>query len=150
MTLPYQEAEAGSRAGEQIKKDLRRLGASSVGIMEDFESGDLRVQFVYRGHHVDLRASATGYAAAWKRHNPRGPQTTRDTWEQRAEDKGRKAVYSMLRDWIKGQVTAVETGLLSFETAFAPHFLLGDGRRVIDYLTDERVHPALAAPKGDD
>ena len=38
--------------------------------------------------------------------------------ERRALQKGQIAVYSMLRDWIKGQTVAIETGMLSFETAF--------------------------------
>lgn len=150
MSLPYERAEAGGRAEKQIKYDLQRLGATSVGIMEHFDTGELRVQFTYRGNAIDLRASATGYAEAWKRHHLLGPRTDPDEWEARAQEKGRKAVYSMLRDWIRGQVTAVETGLLNFETAFAPHFLLSDGRRVIDYLTDEQIHPALAAPEHED
>ena len=35
---------------------------------------------------------------------------------------------SILRDWIKGQVTAVECGILSFEAVFMPFMLTADGR----------------------
>ena len=51
------------------------------------------------------------------------------------------AVNSALRDWIKGQVTAIETGILSFEAVFMPHMITNDGRPMI-----ERVTEMLPAP----
>ncbi len=36
-----------------------------------------------------------------------------------------------LRDWIKGQVTAVEVGMLSFNGAFLGQILLGNGETVL-------------------
>ena len=35
-------------------------------------------------------------------------------WGAKALKQGHVAVNSVLRDWIKGQVTAIETGVLSF------------------------------------
>jgi hypothetical protein len=37
-----------------------------------------------------------------------------------------------LRDWIKGSVTAIEAGILSFEAAFLPYMLAADGRPLLD------------------
>jgi hypothetical protein len=42
----------------------------------------------------------------------------------------------MLRDWIKGQVAAIETGILSFESAFLGHIMLPAGDTVL-----ERIEP---------
>jgi len=41
-----------------------------------------------------------------------------------------------LRDWIKGQVTAVECGILSFEAVFMPYMLTIDGRPLIERVTE--------------
>ena len=46
--------------------------------------------------------------------------------------KAKVSVCSVLRDRVKGQTTAVECEVMSFETAFMPHTLPKDGRRVID------------------
>lgn len=44
----------------------------------------------------------------------------------------------MLRDWVKGQTTAVECGIMSFEAAFMPHMLLreraGEARGLAEEL----------------
>ena len=47
----------------------------------------------------------------------------RQEHEQHALQQG----HSILRDWIKGQATAVECGILSFEATFMPHMLASDG-----------------------
>jgi hypothetical protein len=54
------------------------------------------------------------------------------------------AVNSILRDWIKGQITAVECGILSFESVFMPYMLTSDGRPVI-----ERVQELLPRPRSE-
>ena len=46
---------------------------------------------------------------------------------------------SVLRDWIKGQVTAVEVGIVSFEGAFLGQILLGDGRTVLDHAVEGKL-----------
>ncbi|MEH2565366.1 hypothetical protein [Bradyrhizobium sp. AZCC 2289] len=35
-----------------------------------------------------------------------------------------------MRDWLKGQIVAVETGILSFDAVFLPFMLTHDGRTV--------------------
>jgi hypothetical protein len=52
--------------------------------------------------------------------------------QQRAQACGEVAAPSILRDWIKGQVTAVEVGMMPFEHAFMSHILLPTGERLID------------------
>jgi len=42
------------------------------------------------------------------------------------------AVCSLLRDWAKAQVTAVECQLMSCEEVFMPHMLLPDGHRMVE------------------
>ena len=51
------------------------------------------------------------------------------------------AVYSILRDWIRGQVTAIETGILSFEGAFLGQILLSNGQTVLEHATSQKLLP---------
>ncbi len=134
MSLPYENATSGKNALADIQRILKQFGAKSFGSMEDFETGDLLIQFEWRDRKVSLRASAKGYAAAWLRHHPHGPRMklNRFQYEKRALDQGMIAVYSVLRDWIKGQITAIETGILSFEGAFLGQILLPSGRTVLE------------------
>jgi hypothetical protein len=120
MALPYENSTSGKAAIGEVQKILQGFGAQSFGYMEDFETGDLIVQFERRDRKVVMRANAKGYAAAWLRHHPYGARTrgTRAQYEAKALFIGKIAVYSILRDWVKGQVTAIEVGMMTFEGAF--------------------------------
>lgn len=126
---------------EDIQKILQRFGCSSFGHMTDFENGKLLVQFKYKNTPISVEASFKGYAAAWLRENPYGPRKkcSKVEWEKKALEKGNTAVYSILRDWIKGQVTAVECGILSFEGAFLGQILLPSGRTVLQHVEDNKM-----------
>jgi hypothetical protein len=102
--------------------------------MENFDKGEVLVQFEYRGRQVSVKASYKGYAAAWLREHPHSSRSrsSQVEHERKALAIGQIAVYSILRDWIKGQVTAVAVGMLSFEGAFLGQIVLGDGRTVLE------------------
>ena len=53
------------------------------------------------------------------------------------------AVFSILRDWIKGQITAIETGILSFEGAFLGQLMLPSGKTVLEAATESDMLPRL-------
>src|SRR6516165_9003807 len=114
--LLYESATSGKRAILEMGKTLEAIGASGFGCYEEFDKAEVIAQFQWRGRAVMLRASARGYAALWQRRNPytNRMRITKAEYERRALEKGQVAIYSALRDWVKGQVTAVETGLLSF------------------------------------
>ena len=143
MTIPYASASAGVRARDEITKILRRLGCESIGWMDDFEKHEVLLAFKHRGQSVQLSASAKGWAQAWLKANPwnYNRRSTRQDWEQRALKQGHIAVNSVLRDWMKGQVTAIECGILSFEAVFLPHMLTHDGRTVIERLGETDLLP---------
>lgn len=104
--------------------------------MDDFAERAVILAFKHRGRPVQLRASAKGWAAMYLRANPTGPRTmNKAAWETKALDQGFIAVNSILRDWVKGQITAVETGIMSFEAVFFAHMLSADGRPIIDAIT---------------
>lgn len=148
-SLPYENATSGKAAVDDMQKLLRGFGASSFGCMEDFDKGEVIVQFEWRGRRVTIQASSKGYAAAWLRRHPYSfrMRGTRTDHERKALKIGQTAVYSILRDWIKGQVTAVEVGILSFEGAFLGQILLPNGETVLQRVEGAGMLPALPAPQ---
>jgi hypothetical protein len=134
VSLPYADATAGDRALAELQKILGSFGCARFGTMVDQEKGVTIVQFTQGNRVVSLEASWKGYAAAWLKKHPYSYRTrgTRQAHEAKALAQARISVCSILRDWVKGQVTAIECGIMSFEAAFLPHMLLPTGERVID------------------
>lgn len=143
QTVPYESATSGAAARDEITKLLRRFGAESVGFMDDFEANEVLLAFKHRGRQIQLRASAKGWAAMYLRAHPYTSRTrvTVKEHEQRALRQGLIAVNSILRDWVKGQVVAVECGILSFEAVFMPHVLTSDGRPLIERVLEAKMLP---------
>ena len=97
-----------------------------------------------------MSVSAKGWAQMFLKENPwsyRRRGHNKVAWEQRALQQGHIAVNSILRDWIKGQITAVETGIMSFEAVFFAHMLTRDGRSVLEVAAQNNL---LAAPQQED
>ena len=145
MNLPYETATAGDKALVDLQRTLAKFGCQSFGTMTDAERGVTIVQFKWRNRNVSLEASWKGYATSWLKAHPyrytgRGP--TKPEHEQRALKQAQTSVCSVLRDWVKGQITAVECGVMSFEAAFMPHMLLANGQRVIDRVQADNLLPA--------
>lgn len=141
MALPYENATSGNNAINEIQKMLRGFGCNKFGTGEDFSTGELFIQFEHRDRMVMLKASARGYAAAWLKQHPYGPRIkgTRADHEAKALRIGGIAVYSILRDWVKGQVTAVEIGMMTFDAAFLSHILLPSGMSVIEHIQQQKL-----------
>lgn len=152
MSLPYENATSGDKALGEIQKLLRGFGCKKFGSMVDDEEQSLTVQFEYRGKMVSVKASFSGYAMAWlKEHSyTNRMRKTKQEHERQAYDKASVAVYSILRDWIKGQVTAIETGILSFEGAFLGQILLPNGQTVLDYARGQNLLPSLNQDNDDE
>lgn len=150
MPLPYENATSGKAAVDDMRKLLHGFGAASFGVMEDFAAGEVIVQFTWRERRVTVKASAKGYAAAWLRHRPHSPRmrSTRVEHERKALAQAQVSVYSILRDWLKGQLTAVEVEMLSFEGAFLGQILLASGETVLERVTASNLL-ALPAPSSE-
>ncbi len=145
-TIPYASASSGASARDEITKILRRFGCESVGFMDDFADKSVLLAFTHRGRPVQLRASAKGWAQMYLKENPwnqRKRQKQRE-YEDQAVNQGLIAVNSILRDWVKGQITAVECGILQFEAVFLPYMLTSDGRPMLERLREEKLLPAPA------
>jgi hypothetical protein len=141
MSLPYENATSGERALGEIQKLLRGFGCSKFGSMIDDGDGTVLVQFVFRDKPVSVKASTKGYAAAWLKEHPFTSRTrgSKQQHERKALDIASVAVYSILRDWIKGQITAIQTGILSFEGAFLGQILLTSGKTVLEHVEAEKL-----------
>lgn len=137
MSLPYENATSGANALEEIGKILTKFGCARFGTMTDNEAGELLVQFSHRGKDVSVKASYRGYAAAWLKEHPHTSRMkmTKVQHEGRALEQAKISVCSVLRDWIKSQVTLIEVGILTFEGAFLGQILLGDGKTVLDHVS---------------
>lgn len=144
MGIPYETATSGDRALLELQRTLAKFGCESFGTMTDAERGLTIVQFKWRGKTVSLEASWKGYAAAWSKAHPYkySHRKSRQAYDQDALKQGQMSVCSVLRDWVKGQVTAVECGVMSFEAVFMPHMLLPNGQRVIDKVQADNLLPA--------
>lgn len=140
--IPYEGATTGMAARNEITVILRRFGCESIGFMDDYEKHELLLAFRHRGRDVQLKASAKGWAQLWLREHPYSPARSRKSkteHEQGAMRQGAIAINSILRDWVKGQVTAVECGVLSFEAVFMPYMLTSDGRSVLERITEQKL-----------
>lgn len=140
-SLPYASATSGEKALIELQKILASFGCQSFGTMTDAENGETIVQFRLHNQNVSLRASWKGYAAAYIKAMPykSSMHSTRQDYENRIIAQAKISVCSVLRDFIKGQVTYVECGMMSFEAAFLSHMLLPSGERVLDRVQNTKL-----------
>lgn len=143
MSLPYEQATSGRRALDEVQKVLGRFGATRFGVMTDTEKREVIVQFTYRNRDILVRASVAGYAAALLKKSPYSGRMrkSREQYEREAVAQAEISVCSVLRDWIKGQITAIEVGALSFEGAFLGSILLSNGKTVLDTIEAQKLLP---------
>jgi hypothetical protein len=143
MSLPYENATSGNNAIQDVQKILRGFGCQSFGHMLDYSNGELLVQFVHRNRQVSVRANSNGYAAAWLKEHPYTSRMrcTQSEHQAKAKKISEVAVYSILRDWIKGQVMAIETGILSFDAAFLGQIMLPNGKTVLEHVSATKALP---------
>lgn len=144
MSLPYESSTAGDKALGEIQKTLRSFGCNRFGSMVDDGAQEVLLQFTHRGRDVSIKASIRGYANAWLKEHPYSTRMrkTREQHEKEALQVASVAVYSILRDWVKGQITAIETGILSFEGAFLGQIMLPNGTTVLEHAQQQKMLPS--------
>ena len=146
--VPYASATSGAAARDEITKLLRRMGCESVGFMDNFDEKTVLLAFKHRGRAIQFEASARGWAAWFLKENPYSQRMkkTKAQHDAGALEQGLIAVNSILRDWVKGQVTAVECGLMPVEAVFLAHIVTNDGRTVIQRLDETKMLPPPQEP----
>lgn len=144
MALPYQTATSGQRAIDDVRRMLSKFGCQKFAAGEDFAKGEIFIQFEHRGRMIHVVASAKGYASAMLKDSPYSHRMrcSEVEYERKCLAQGQTAVYSILRDWVKGQVTAIECGIISFDAAFLGQMVLPDGRTVMERLSADKLLPA--------
>jgi hypothetical protein len=144
--IPCENATSDMRAREEVKKILTRFGCESIGFMDDMAKHEVFLAFQHRGRQVQMPVSAKGWATMWIKENPFNGRRrmTQVEYEQDALRQGHIAVNSILRDWVKAQITIIESGIVSFESVFLPFMLTADGRTV---LQRTKMLPAPEEPK---
>jgi hypothetical protein len=142
--LPYANATSGDAARGEIMRILRHFGCESIGFMDMVKDNSVLLQFEHGGRTVKLSASAKGWAAMYLKENPWNSRRRHspDQWKEKALEQGLIAVNSILRDWVKGQVTAIQCGIMSFNEVFMPHMLSNDGRRLVEVFEQYLALPA--------
>ena len=143
-SVPYEDSRAGLRARTETRKLLDNFGCDSVAFLEKIErsrSGEehiLVLLFEWHNMKVKMEASAGGWAELYLRAKPWNSRRTlsREAYAERAFKQGAIAVDSILRDWVKGQLTAVASGLVTFEEVFLPYMLTPSGSTVAELLLD--------------
>lgn len=146
-SIPYANATSGDAARGEISRILRRFGCASIGFMDLVAEHSVILQFNHNGREVRLQASAKGWAAMLLKEQPWSTRMrrTRSQYEAYALEQGIIAVNSILRDWVKGQLTAIECGIMSFNEVFMPHMLV-DGVRVVEMAERMKLLPAPEQP----
>lgn len=141
MALPYENTTAGNKALAELQTILRRFGCNKFGSMQDDSEGVLLVQFEYKGQMVSVKASINGYALAWLKEHPYTSRMRKSKieHERAAKEVASVAVYSIIRDWVKGQIMAIETGVLSFEGAFLGQIMLPSGKTVLEHAQTQKL-----------
>lgn len=136
--LPYENASSGDKAYAEMQKVLDKFDCDNFGMMTSNANGTTLIRFTHKDQPICIEASWNGYAQAWLKENPWSNRrnATRDQWTMKALQKGKMAVPSMIRDWVKAQIIMVEIGAFDFEEAFMPHIQLADGRRVIEHARE--------------
>jgi hypothetical protein len=148
MSTPYENATSGVAARDEITKLLRRFGCTSIGFLDEYEKHEVLLVFEHRSRKMQLRASAKGWAALYLKEHPYnyrhkgGEQQHRD----KALAQGHVAINSIPRDWVMGQIMAVECGMLSFNDVFLPFMLTHDGRTVSERADQLGLLSAGAEP----
>ena len=145
MSLPYENSTSGDKAIGEMQKILRGFGCQKFGYMIDDCECSLLVQFEYRCRQVSVKASMSGYSVAWLKEHPYSNRMKKTPKQHEAEamQVASVAVFSILRDWIKGQITAVETGILSFDGAFLGQILLPSGKTILEHASDQKLLPSV-------
>lgn len=141
--IPYENAKSGMAARDEITKLLRRFGCESVGFMDDFDDNSVLLAFKHKGRPIQLRASAKGWAALFLKDRPWSSRKRkrRAEYEDDALRQGIVSVNSILRDWVKGQIVAVECGMMPLDAVFMPYFVGRDGRSLYEHVTESKMLP---------
>jgi len=107
----------------EIERTLRRFGADEVVCLE--WHGKAAVLFEFNRKRIRITADLPDEVLTPKGRKPRHPE--------QALDQATRQIWRALLVTIKGQMTAVEAGIKTFEAAFLGDILLPNGKTVAEF-----------------
>ncbi len=125
-----------------IEAAMRRWGAD--GFMSSWEGDISTVAFKYKGLEARISLAMPDRDSEEILFTParrfmRGVEEQKKAYEQAVRQRWRALLI-----YIKANLEAIDSGIISFEQAFLPHFVLNDGRTVTDSLMPQ-IYNALEA-----
>ena len=135
--VPYAQASSGGRARGEVITLLRQFGCESVGFMDGFTDQSLMLAFQWRGASsceprrrvgqpcTSARIRGTTAGAPGKRIGS-SARSSRGWWPSTASCG-------------KGQVTAIESGLLAFDQVFLPYMVTDTGETVAERISKDTL-----------
>lgn len=140
---------AVDKSRAEIEGILRRYGASHFAYLS--EPGVATVAFKARDRNIKFRLTLP------KRSDFAKTPTKRDRYENQIDacwEQACRSIWRGLALCIKAKLEAVESKIETFEEAFLPHIILGNGRTIYETIQknvalnyDGRDVPLLPAPK---
>lgn len=155
MSLPYSDSEANPlQAQARIRKMLLKFGVSRLRFDEDIEKGEIKVEFIYKEFPVSLPVNIHRLAERYLEDDPWTPRrrSSRSEWATKKKEVAQNAAFSLLEDFLKGLLMAVELGVFSFEEIFLSYFRDAQGRRLGEVIVKQLPHiisGRLALPEGE-
>lgn len=118
--VKFIENDRAQGARTDVERMLKRIGCDAVELVDDIEQCELRLTFQRNGTRVVMPVSARTWTGIFLRLRPWTPdkRMSEHHYNENATRQGLAAISPMLRTWMLGQVTAIENGLIPFETAF--------------------------------
>jgi hypothetical protein len=141
MGVPYAGATTGLRAREEITRLLRGFGCE-IGFADKFDEHEVLLYFKsVGGRCICGHRPRDGRGCLSRRSHGATSITARNRSGSRPRLGRGPLLLTRSSEIGKGQTTAIETGILSFEAVFMPYMLTADGRPLI-----ERVSELLPKP----
>ena len=122
------------RSKVEIGELFRRYGADDIASGENLRTGDSWVAFSLRrrGFKIVLTMPDRADFATTPTGRTRDRATQTAQWEQACRQRWRAMVL-----WVKANLEAVDSGIITLEQAFLASMMLPDGSRVEDWLVPQ-------------
>ncbi len=119
---------------------MRRWGAD--GFMSSWEGTLSSIAFKYKGLEARITLAMPDRDSEEILYTPAKRLLRAVAEQERAYDQAVRQRWRALLLYIKANLEAIDSGIISFEQAFLPHFVLVDGRTVTDSLMPQ-IYSAL-------
>ena len=137
MTRKYAQGTAvdATRSRIELEELVKRFGANQI--MTYTDDGRAMVQFTARERLIRITLPIPSADSEYFTTSPTGRRRTDTAAEKAHTDEVRRRWRAMVL-LVKAKLTAVQEGIVEFESEFLPHVVLSDGRTVFE-RTQEQI-----------